>query len=157
MNWLSEYFAQRTSPLSLSMWVHPPLVLGPDGPVASPTYCLSYPGVNLVFTPAERIRRGDLVYDLPARYDMVAPLMACTREPRADGETTSFFREITLYAPSPFNPDFVMTINGELSFVPVFSPDGAPGFSGICLKPAKGPDEGTHMALPWTFQGYLSI
>ncbi|AKM44605.1 hypothetical protein DF044_32535 [Burkholderia contaminans] len=156
MNWLSEYFAQHTSPLLLSLWAHPPLVVGPDGPACREPYRLPYPGVELVYTPAETVERGGRVYALPARYD--------SRGTFAHGavhhDGTPFFREVTIFAPSPFNRDFVMTVNGEFSFVPSFWPDGSPGFSGICA-PAAGVCmsgvSGDRPGPPWLFQGYLSI
>ncbi|KVD88328.1 hypothetical protein WI90_21100 [Burkholderia ubonensis] len=157
MNWLPEYFAQRTSPLTLSLWAYPPLVLGPEGPIARPACCVPYPGINLIYTPAERITHGGRTYDLPARYDTAGPLETHAGGPGASGEAEVFFREISIYAPSTFNPDFLMTINGDLSFVPVFSPDGAPAFSGMCMNPPKDPAASNRMNMPWTFQGYLSI
>ncbi|WP_232445524.1 hypothetical protein [Burkholderia ubonensis] len=157
MNWLSEYFAQRTRSLFLSMWAYPPLVLGPDGPVAPPAYCLPYPGVRLVLTPGDKVRRGELTEDLPARYDAAGLLTAGAGGPGERGDATAFFRTITIYAPSAFNPDFLVTINGIYMFVPVFSRDGAPGFSGTCRAQEKDLDAAERMELPWTFQGYLSI
>jgi hypothetical protein len=157
MNWLSEYFAQRTSPISVSLWAHPPLVLGPDGPIAQPVYYLPYPGATLVFTPAETVKRGELTYDLPARYDTVRPLTTYASGLASSSNAPQFFREISIFAPSRFNPDCLITVNGSYSFVPVFSSDGAPGFSGTCIGPSADSAAPARMDLPWTFQGYVSI
>ncbi|KVE91942.1 hypothetical protein WJ01_25930 [Burkholderia vietnamiensis] len=154
MNWLAEYFAQRTSPLALSMWAHPPLALGPDGPVCREPYRLPYPGVELVYTPGETVARDGKLYTLPARYD-ARGLLAVRSTARDDA--ASFFHEVTIFAPSPFNADFVMTVNGEFSFVPTFWQDGSPGFSGICAPTASGRATGERSGPPWLFQGYLSI
>ncbi|AOI61548.1 MULTISPECIES: hypothetical protein [Burkholderia cepacia complex] len=154
MNWLSEYFAQRTSPLSLSLWAHPPLALGPDGPICREPYRLPYPGVELVFTPAEAVERGGKTYTLPARYDSRGLLAARST---AHDEAASFFREVTIFAPSQFNRDFVVTVNGEFSFVPTFWQDGSPGFSGVCVPAGSGRTTGERAGPPWLFQGYLSI
>ncbi|WP_175948323.1 hypothetical protein [Burkholderia pyrrocinia] len=154
MNWLSEYFAQRTSPLSLSLWAHPPLELGPDGPICREPYRLPYPGVELIFTPAETVERGGKIYTLPACYDSRGLFAARST---AHDEAASFFNEVTIFAPSQFNCDFVVTINGEFSFVPSFWPDGSPGFSGVCAPAASGCVTGDRTGPPWLFQGYLSI
>ncbi|RQT52436.1 hypothetical protein [Burkholderia cepacia] len=153
MNWLSEYFAQHTSPLSLSIWAHPPLAVGPDGPVCREPYRLPYPGVEMVYTPAGTVECGGRIYTLPARYD--------ARWTRAGGilhdDAAPFFREVTIFAPSPFNRDFVVTVNGEFSFVPSFWADGSPGFSGTCAPAASGHAVRDRSGPPWLFQGYLSI
>ncbi|ANB77932.1 hypothetical protein AYM40_35750 (plasmid) [Paraburkholderia phytofirmans OLGA172] len=155
MNWLAEYFAQRTSPLTLSLWAHPPLVLGPDGPVAQPAYVLPYPGVQLALTPAHLVEAGNRRYELPAHYDAVQPLtMSAAGLPEGEPQ---FFREVTIYAPSRFNPDFLVTINGVFSFVPVFSSDGSPGFFGLSMDIAEESQPPSQMRLPWTFHGYISI
>lgn len=153
MNWLAEYFAQRTSPLTLSLWAQPPLVLGPDGPVAQPTYALPYPGVQLALTLAQVVEAGNQRYELPAHYDAVLPL---TTAP-ADEAFTQFFREVTIYPPSRFSPDFLVTINRAFSFVPVFSADGSPGFYGASMDMSKESGLPSQMKLPWTFNGYISI
>ncbi|MPV68365.1 hypothetical protein [Burkholderia sp. BE17] len=154
MNWLSEYFAQRTSPLSLSLWAHPPLVLGPDGPVCRPPHSLPYPGVELVFSPAEQVERDGRIYTLPARYEATAPLAARVA---GHGDAEPFFRTVSIFAPSQFNPDFFVTINGEYAFAPVFRPDGSPGFSGMCATGAGDGTSGRRTGATWLFQGYLSI
>lgn len=61
MNWLTDYFAQRTPELCLSLAAWPPLRLGPEGPVPQSLRCLPYPGATLVL-PA----RGT---DFPRRTD----------------------------------------------------------------------------------------
>ncbi|SDI35038.1 hypothetical protein [Paraburkholderia phenazinium] len=157
MNWLGEYFAQRTSPLTLSLWAHPPLVLGPDGPVAQPAFALPYPGVPLEFTPARTVEQGSQRYELPARYDAVPPLTTSTAGLPSGEASSQFFREVTIYAPSAFNPDFLITINRVFSFVPVFSSDGSPGFFGSSMDIAKETYLPSQMRLPWTFHGYISI
>lgn len=157
MNWLAEYFARRTSPLTLSLWAYPPLVLGPDGPIAQPAYVLPYPGVQLVFAPSYVVEAGNQRYELPAHYDAVQPL---TTSPAAFPEAEplpQFFREVTIYAPSRFNPDFLVTINGVFSFVPVFSSDGSPGFFGSSMDRGEESQPSSQMRLPWTFHGYISI
>ena len=157
MNWLAEYFAQRTSPLALSLWAHPPLVLGPDGPIAQPAYALPYPGVQLAFTPAQVVEQGNQRYELPAHYDAVLPATTSAAG-RLPGEPfPQFFREVAIYAPSRFNPDFQITINGVFSFVPVFSSDGSPGFFGSCMDVGNETHVASQMRLPWTFHGYVSI
>ena len=54
-------------------------------------------------------------------------------------------------------PPFLVTVNDEFAFVPVFSADGAPAFSGTCIAGGSGSEMQAHMPLPWTFQGYISI
>lgn len=157
MKWLAEYFAQRTSPLTLSLWAHPPLILGPDGPVAQPAYVLPYPGVSLVLTPAQVVEAGSLRYELPAHYDAVQPLTTSAAGFPAGEPSPQFFREVTIYAPSRFNPDFLVTINRVFSFVPVFSSDGSPGFFGSSIDIAEETQPPSQMRLPWTFHGYISI
>lgn len=157
MNWLAEYFSQKTASLCMSMWAYPPLILGPEGPAVQPVHALPYPGATLVFTPGERLQRGELDYELPARYDMqrggTTGALGFDRPLGA----TQFFRSLTIYAPSRSSRDFLITVNDEFAFVPVFSSDGAPGFSGTCMQ--SGGESGAHaqMPLPWTFQGYISI
>ena len=157
MNWLAEYFAQRTSPLTISMWAHPPLVLGPEGPTAQPTHALRYPGIQLVFTGRETVERGGRCYEIPAHYDALKPLTQSGLEGLQSDEFPRFFRDISIYEPSRFNPDFLITVNEVFSFVPVFSADGSPGFSGACADPAEVTGLPSQMRLPWTFQGYISI
>ncbi|MBC8722935.1 hypothetical protein F6X37_15385 [Paraburkholderia sp. 31.1] len=48
-------------------------------------------------------------------------------------QTSQFFRSMTIFAPSRYNRDFLITVNDEFAFVPGFSSDGAPGFSGTCF------------------------
>jgi hypothetical protein len=43
------------------------------------------------------------------------------------------------------------------SFVPVFSSDGSPGFSGSSMGIAEERQPPSQMKLPWTFHGYISI
>jgi hypothetical protein len=105
-------------------------------------------------TPGETVERDGNIYTLPARYD-ARGLFAARSTARDD--TASFFHEVTIFAPSPFNSDFVMTVNGEFSFVPTFWQDGSPGFSGICAPTASGRATGERSGPPWLFQGYLSI
>ncbi len=155
MNWLAEYFTQRTSPLNLSLWAYPPLTLGPDGPAAEAPYALPYPGVTLAHTAAAQVKRGDLTEMLPARYDLAQPLTGTGLI--RDERSARFFRDITIYAPSRFNPNLLIVINDTLSFVPVFSSEGAPGFHGCCVESGAAPVPASHMRLPWTFQGYISI
>ncbi|MGF6697291.1 hypothetical protein OKW38_001903 [Paraburkholderia sp. MM5496-R1] len=157
MNWLTEYFAQQTKSLTISLWAYPPLALGPDGPVTRPAHSLPYPGVQLVFTPGEVIKRGDLFYELPARYDTMKPLATDLSEVVRDEPASSFFREITIYAPSCLNRDCLITVNGAFSFVPIFASDGAPGFLGTSTAHAELPASSPQMGLPWFFQGYVSI
>jgi hypothetical protein len=64
---------------------------------------------------------------------------------------------VTIYAPARFNPDFLVTINGVFSFVPVFSSDGSPGFFGSSMDIAEESPPPSQMRLPWTFYGYISI
>lgn len=157
MNWLAEYFAQRTSPLTLSLWAQPPLVLGPDGPVAQPAFVLPYPGVQLALTPAQVVETGHQRCELPAHYDAVQPLTTSAAGFPAGAPSVQFFREVTIYAPSRFNPDFLVTINGVFSFVPVFSSEGSPGFFGTSMDIAEETQTPSQMRLPWTFHGYISI
>lgn len=157
MNWLAEYFSQKTASLCLSMWAYPPLILGPEGPSVQPAHALSYPGATLVFTPAERIQRGELDYELPARFDLSSSSGTRAFDPGRPSPGSSFFRSVTIFAPSRFNRDFLITVNDTFAFVPVFSSDGAPGFSGSCMESAHSSPVSAQMRLPWTFQGYISI
>ncbi|WP_233853640.1 hypothetical protein [Paraburkholderia sp. HD33-4] len=157
MNWLAEYFSHKTASLCLSMWAYPPLILGPEGPAAQPVHALPYPGATLVFTSGERVERGGLEYELPARFDLER-----VSDPRAVDldrplQTSPFFRSVTIFAPSRYNRDFLITVNDEFAFVPVFSADGAPGFSGTCIASGDGATMQGHMQLPWIFRGYISI
>jgi hypothetical protein len=157
MNWLAEYFAQRTGPLTLGLWAFPPLRVGPEGPTAPPAYVLSYPGVQLTFTPPEVITHGKFRYELPAHYDSEEPLIASASDALLDDQSRQFFRKVSIYAPSGFNPDFLVTINDAYSFVPAFSSDGSPGFSGSCMSPLDEPQHPSQLKLPWTFQGFITI
>lgn len=157
MNWLGEYFTQRASPLTISLWANPPLVLGPDGPAAQPTYALRNPGVQLVFTAAEAVEHGDRRFEIPAHYDALKPLSTSTFGHLPDEESCGFFKSISIYAPSRFNPHFLVTINEAFSFVPVFASDGSPGFLGVCADTSDDTRLPSQMKLPWTFQGYISI
>lgn len=157
MNWLTEYFAQRTSPLTLSLWAYPPLVVGPEGPAAPPVHVLRFPGVPLAFTAAQTVTCGSSSYDLPAHYDTVGSLVTSTADAVLDAESRQFFHSVSIYAPSRFNPDFLVTINGAYSFVPAFSSDGSPGFSGSCAGPLSEPHHPSQLQLPWMFQGFISI
>jgi hypothetical protein len=157
MNWLAEYFAQRTSPLTLALWAYPPLLVGPEGPVAPPAYALCYPGVQLTFTPPESVAHGKFRFELPAHYDTAEPLSAATPDPLLDEPSLKFFKNVSIYAPSRFNPDFLVTINDVYSFVPAFSSDGSPGFSGSCTGPFDEPTHASRLKLPWIFQGFLTI
>ncbi|SEK10923.1 hypothetical protein [Paraburkholderia diazotrophica] len=155
MNWLSECFAQETKTLNLSLWVYPPAVLGPDGPVAQPALCAPYPGIELVFSPGGVVHHGDRIYELPARYDSVGPVGNQSLQTMADG--SGFFREVTIYAPSPLNREAVIVVNKAFSFTPLFAADGAPGFVG---QSTPGSDEYLRtgeIRLPWLFSGYVSI
>ncbi|WP_233839078.1 hypothetical protein [Paraburkholderia sp. ZP32-5] len=157
MNWLEEYFSQKTASLCLSMWAYPPLVLGPEGPANQQVHALPYPGATLVFTPGERVQRGNFEYELPARFDLrhASSDRDINLEPPL--HASQFFRSVTIFAPSRYNRDFLIAVNDEFAFVPVFSSDGAPGFSGSCTASSGESAARGQMQLPWTFQGYLSI
>jgi hypothetical protein len=156
MNWLAEYFSQKTASLCLSMWAYPPLILGPEGPAVQRVHALPYPGATLVFTPAERVERSGLAYELPARFDLSRGSAARATDFDRPLPASQFFRSVTIFAPSRYNRDFLITVNDEFAFVPVFSSDGAPGFSGVCTE-AGDSSIPAQMRLPWTFQGYISI
>jgi len=155
MNWLAEFFAQRTSPLSLSLWAYPPLLVGPDGPVAAPLHASGYPGIALTFTAPEVVSVGKFRYELPAHYE--AEPIASTQGALLSAESQRFFRNVSIYAPSRFNPDFLVTVNDVYSFVPAFSSDGSPGFSGTCAGPLDEPYHASQLKLPWTFHGFITI
>lgn len=157
MNWFAEYFVQQAKSLTLSLWAYPPLALSPDGPVTRAAYCLPYPGVELVLTPGEVIERGDLRYELPARYDLVKPSTKGLAETARSEPASPFFREITIFAPSCLNRDCLITVNGAFSFVPIFSSDGAPGFLGTSTAYAEISASSPQMGLPWFFQGYVTM
>jgi hypothetical protein len=155
MNWLSEYFAQGTKTLNLSLWIYSPAVLGPDGPVVQPVQCVPYPGIELVFSPASEARHGDRVYALPARYDSVGPMGG---SPGAmTGEKSGFIREVSIYAPSLLNREAVIVINRAFSFTPIFATDGTPGFVGQSMPDSDEYLVTGQMKLPWVFTGYVSI
>lgn len=157
MNWLAEYFSQKTASLCLSMWAYPPLILGPEGPAIQQTHSLPYPGATLVFSPGEHVQRGELDYELPARFDLKPATGAHSLGVDRPFQTSQFFRSVTIFAPSRYNRDFLITVNDAFAFVPVFSSDGAPGFSGTCIESAGAAAAVPQMQLPWTFQGYISI
>jgi hypothetical protein len=157
MNWLAEYFSRRTPVLNISMWAYPPLLLGPEGPAAQKPHCAPYPGIELVFSPGDEVQRGTLTYDLPARYEMREPASLHARERAHGADGAGFFRSITIFAPSRYNQDFLINVNGIFSFVPVFSADGAPGFFGSCIEHPGDSTSSPQMRLPWCFQGYVSI
>ncbi|MFX1764977.1 hypothetical protein PWP93_20790 [Paraburkholderia sp. A1RI-2L] len=154
MNWLAEYFSRRTPVVNMSMWVYPPLLLGPEGPVAQQPHCLPYPGVELVFSPGESVRRGTRSDELPARYEMRGP---ATREVREMAQGRAFFQSIEIFAPSRYNRDFLIRVNDAFAFVPVFSADGAPGFFGTCVEQPGASPAPQQMPQPWCFRGYISI
>lgn len=157
MNWLAEYFSQNTASLSLSMWAYPPLVLGPEGPSVQQPHALAYPGATLMLTRGEQIRRGELEFELPARFDLSRARGSGSTDFEQPLRGSSFFRSVTIFAPSRYNRDFLVTVNDAFAFVPVFSSDGAPGFSGSCIENGEPSPRSTQMRLPWTFQGYISI
>ncbi|HEY4803591.1 MAG TPA: hypothetical protein VIH96_13335 [Paraburkholderia sp.] len=157
MNWLADYFAQRTPALCLSLAAWPPLRLGPEGPVPQSPRCLPYPGATLVFRPAGQISHGDQTVELPSCYEMRTPTPSQATEWARHAEGAAFFESVKIFAPSCYNPDFLVTINDSLSFVPVFSADGAPGFFGSCIARGGATAVDPQMALPWSFQGYITI
>ncbi|MBB5428967.1 hypothetical protein OKW33_006178 [Paraburkholderia atlantica] len=157
MNWLAEFFSQKTASLALSMWAYPPLILGPEGPAPQQIHTLPYPGATLVFTPGERVERGGLEYEIPARFDLGRASGTRGIDVDPPFQTSQFFRSVTIFAPSRYNRDFLITVNDEFAFVPVFSSDGAPGFSGTCFEFGGESARQAQMQLPWTFQGYISI
>lgn len=157
MNWLADYFSQRTSELCLSLAAWPPLRLGPEGPITQPPRCLPYPGATLVFRPAGQISHGEQTLALPAYYEMRSATLAHATESPRDAEGAAFFEAVKIFVPSCYNPDFLVTINGSLSFVPVFSADGAPRFFGSCMARAPAMTGILDMELPWSFQGYITI
>jgi hypothetical protein len=162
MNWLAEYFAHRTSPLTLSLWAHAPLALGPDGPVAGPVYALPYPGVQLVFTPGTTLEYAGRAYSLPPRFDTIGPLAthivgAQAHAQAAEAVHATFFTHVSICAPCSLNPDFLVTINDTFAFSPKFATDGSPRFFGTATKHAGESAPAHAEPLPWMFQGYISI
>ncbi|WP_321924685.1 hypothetical protein [Paraburkholderia guartelaensis] len=157
MNWLADYFAQHTPELCLSLAAWPPLRLGPEGPIPQLPRCLPYPGATLIFRPASRITRGEQTIELPAYYEMRIPTSSQTTGWARNADGADFFESVRIFAPSCYNPDFLITINDSLSFVPVFSADGAPGFYGSSIAHTPATSDVLHMALPWSFQGYVTI
>lgn len=158
MNWLAEYFSQRASTMKLSLLAQPPFAIGPDGPIPQPVFALPYPGIDLVFTPGAIVEHEDRRYALPPHYDSCAQLETSIVEGHHFRPSdTTFFNRIAIYAPSAFNPDFLVTINDAFAFVPVFAADGSPAFVGLAKPFASAEGTGAKPSLPWTFQGYLSI
>ncbi|PMS36656.1 hypothetical protein B0G57_103108 [Trinickia symbiotica] len=158
MNWLAEYFAQRASPIMLSLWAQPPFAIGPDGPLPQRTYASPYPGIELVFTPGVVVERAGRPHSLPAHYDTVAALETPVIGGRdVDVREESFFKRISIYAPSTFNPEFLVKINDDFSFVPTFAVDGSPAFFGVAMASSSSARDPSIVGLPWFFQGYLSI
>lgn len=157
MNWLAEYFSRRTPVLNISMWAYPPLLLGPEGPVAQQPHCLPYPGVELAFRPGEEVRRGSRSDEIPARYDMRELETSRRREMAQGADDQVFFQSIEIFAPSRYNCDFLIRVNEEFAFVPIFSGDGAPGFFGSCVEQSCDSPSSPQMRLPWFFRGYISI
>jgi hypothetical protein len=156
MNWLTEYFAQATPTLNLTIWAFQPAVLGPDGPIIEPVIALPYPGIELAYCAADEVRRGDRVYGLPARYESAAPASAASSAKVITG-ATEFFHEISIYAASPINREPVIVINRNFSFAPVFAADGTPGFVGQSMPMSDDRQPRNQMKLPWVFAGYVSI
>ncbi len=158
MNWLAQYFEQRTSRLTLSLWAYPPLVIGPDGPIAKPAFALGYPGAELVYSPGAVIQQAGRTYTLPPRFDMNAERVETMSVPPArDDAHAAFFKRVSIFAPSTFNPEFLVTINDTLSFVPGFAADGSPVFFGVAQASSGEPMKGAQALLPWVFRGYISI
>jgi hypothetical protein len=155
MNWLVEYFAQQARTLNLALWVMQPARLGPDGPICPPLRCLPYPGIELVYSPAYEVRRGERVDVLPARYDAV--LSQGGSSAVADKDTGRFFRQISIYAPSTLNPEPVIVINRNFSVTPVFAKDGTPGFVGLGVPAVDDDQPANQLKLPWLFCGYVTI
>jgi len=158
MNWLAEYFSRRVSPLMMSLWAQPPFVIGPDGPSPQGAYALPYPGVELVFSPGVVLSHEGRPYSLPPRYDTIAPPRTeLVGEHIVDGRHESFFQQISIFAPSPFNTDFLVTVNGAFSFVPTFAEDGSPAFLGLAMASTQADCAASTARLPWIFHGYVSI
>ena len=154
-NWLTEYFAQGTKTLNLSLWVYPPAVMGPDGPIVQPAaLCAPYPGIELAFSPAGEARQGDRLCELPARYDSKGPLNQ-SAPPMED--KSNFFRQVSIFAPSHLNRDAVIVVNNAFSFTPLFASDGTPGFVGHSVPDSDDYLRPGQMRLPWTFAGYVSV
>lgn len=157
MNWLAEYFAQRATPLTLSLSAHPPLAIGPDGPVTQPLYALPYPGAELVFVPGATLDQAGHSYEMPARYETSGPLSTHAIGLPPNAPCPPFFSRVAIYAPSSFNPDFLVSVNDVFSFVPVFAKDGSPGFFGTAFELPETAGAASRLRLPWTFEGYISI
>jgi hypothetical protein len=157
MNWLAEYFSRRTPVLNISMWAYPPLLLGPEGPVAQKPHCLPYPGVELAFSAGDEVRRGALTFEIPARYELRQTAFSRAGEAAPGADGPGFFRTITILAPSRYSRDVLITVNDTFAFVPVFSTDGAPGFFGSCIAQPDDSTSSQQMRFPWCFQGYISI
>ncbi|KAK45624.1 hypothetical protein BG58_16715 [Caballeronia jiangsuensis] len=157
MNWLNEYFLQKTSPLTFYLWAYPPLSFGPEGPLAPASWRLSHAGLSLTYVAGGKVEAGGREYTFPARYE--GTQQPCSLSGASTDETgRPLIRQVSIIAPSSFNPDFTVRIDDAFTFSPVFAPDGGPGFVGTCM--AKEDQErvgGSGMTLPWLFQGYLSI
>ena len=110
----------------------------------------------MVFRPAAQISHGEQTIELPSCYEMRAPTPTQATEWARNADGAAFFESVKIFAPSCYNPDFLVTINDSLSFVPVFSADGAPGFFGSCIARGAAAVD-SQMALPWSFQGYITI
>ncbi|TDV03067.1 hypothetical protein [Paraburkholderia caballeronis] len=158
MDWLAEFFRQKTATINLSLWAYPPLALGPDGPVAPQGYCLPYPGVPLAYVPASTVERDGATWTLPAHYRTSGPLVTHIAGPGDNGGgAPALFRTVAIYAPSPLNEHALVRINDTFAFVPLFSADGAPGFTGTSFGETGLDALPPSMKLPWTFDGYVTI
>lgn len=157
MNWLAQYFEQRTSRLTLSLWAYPPLVIGPDGPVSRPVVELSYPGAELAFSPGAVIQQGGRTYALPSHFDWIGEHDASPRALLGEDGHAARLGRVSIFAPSSFNPDFLVTVNEALSFVPTFAEDGSPVFFGVAYASTGESARRAEMRLPWIVRGYISI
>lgn len=157
MNWLAQYFEQRTSCLTLSLWAYPPLVIGPVGPMSRPVVELRYPGAELAFSPGAVIQQGGRTYALPSHFDWIGEPDASPRALQGEDGHAPRFGRVSIFAPSTFNPDFLVTVNEALSFVPTFAEDGSPVFFGVAYASMGEPAKRSEVRLPWILRGYISI
>jgi len=155
MSFLGEVFANNVEVLYLQISATTPPVFGAKG--LNPTETFYTPNyVPLALTPMTVIRgpTGSILWEA-AFYESKGKILSVANTGSNIGADSDFFQSVMIVAPSFFNSDYRVVVNGAFSFVPQFITEVPPALFSGGARDGTGALPPYQFAQFWTFGGAL--